>query len=168
MLFGLLEDENRPGLPSFPCVSMPRNFAFTCSRFAKLYRERHVRELRFCSMLRPAQDELAYFEAVNGAFGRFSAVESVAVVGSDCVSRALMAETDEFDSGYWSEPAPPKSAGRFSESADGVRLAVDARKLLAAAASNCLENSQRSCSSVFLQKRRIACRGEVCHLVTTY
>lgn len=51
---------------------MPRNFAFSCSRFAKLYRDRHVKELRFCSMLRLAQDEIAYVEAVDGAFGRFS------------------------------------------------------------------------------------------------
>lgn len=54
-----------------------------------------------------------------------------------------MTEADESDSGYWSEPAPPKSAGLFSKSADDVHLAVDARKLLAAAASNCSENKSK-------------------------
>lgn len=116
----------------YPCPPSLRRFAFSCPRFAKLYRETYVKRLSIDVSLRSAEDQLVYLEGVDGALGRFASAEVVHVSGIDCVSRKLL---DKEKDAYVS---PLSTAERTD-----LQLAVESRKLIAATAARGLRDDSK-------------------------
>lgn len=89
-----LQDEVRRSTASsrarkFPANRNVLNLAFSCSQFAKVFRQSYVRDIFISDMLLTPEDALVYHEAVRGALWRFTSAEKLIFSGINCVSVKL-------------------------------------------------------------------------------
>lgn len=78
----------------FPCCRALANFALCCPRFAALLRGSYVNEIQFDALFRFAPAARVYHEAISGALVRFTNVETVCVVNSDCFDDNHLDQSD--------------------------------------------------------------------------